>query len=81
MSVIESLLTSKVPWAKLQNTATGPGLCFSDVAVFHHRKGTLSLHPLTEAETGGHRDHGTCPRSYSQQVAGREVGHLLMETT
>lgn len=42
MSVInESLLTSKVPWAKLQNTATGPGLRFSDVAVFHHRKGAL----------------------------------------
>lgn len=81
MSLInESLLTSKVPWAKLQNTATGPGLRFSDVAVFHHRKGTLSLYPLTEADTGGQRDHGTYPRSHSQQVAGHEAGHLLLET-
>lgn len=71
MSVInENLLTSKVSWAELQKTATGPGLHCSSVAVCHHGKSSLIIIPINKDRNWRPERPGNLPR-VTQPVSDR----------
>ena len=79
MSVInENLLTSKVPWAELQNPAPEPGLHFSAELSAAMEGGGVVILSINKDRNWRPERPRNLPR-VTQPVTGHGFGHLLLE--